>query len=40
MHRLEQDLVQFYIVEGMDHGTFLIMFDYYNRRNAPNGEDL
>ena len=40
MHRLEQDLVQFYIVEGMDYNTYLIMFDYYNRRNAPNGEDL
>lgn len=40
MHRLEQDLVQFYIIEGMNYNTFLIMFDYYNRRNAPNGEDL
>lgn len=40
MHRLEQDMVQFYIIDGMDHGKFNIMFDYYNRRNAPNGEDL
>ena len=40
MHRLEQDMVQFYIIDGMDYGKFNIMIDYYNRRNAPNGEDL
>ena len=40
MQKLEQDLVQFYIIEGFDYNTFNIMFDYYNRRNAPNGEDL
>ena len=40
MHRLEQDMVRFYIIDGMDYDTYLIMFDYTNRRNAPNGEDL
>jgi len=40
MHKLEQDMVQFYIIDGMDYDTYLIMFDYSNRRNAPNGDDL
>ena len=40
MHILEQDVVQFYIIEGFDFNTFNIMFDYCNRRNAPNGDDL
>ncbi len=40
MKRLEQDLVQFYIIDGFDFNTFNIMFDYWNRRNAPNGDDL
>ena len=38
-HKLEQDVVQFYIID-MGYDEFNIMFDYYNRRNAPNDEDL
>ncbi len=40
MHRLEQDMVLFYITEGIGYGKFNIMFEYLNRRNAPNGQDL
>lgn len=40
MHRLEQDMVRFYITEGIGYGKFNIMIEYFNRRNAPNGEDL
>ena len=40
MNKLEQDVVGFFITNGTNPGTFNIVFDYYNRRNAPNGEDL
>lgn len=40
IYRLERDIVHFYIIPGFTTGTYNIMFDYHNRRNAPNNEDL
>lgn len=38
--KLEQDVVGFYIVDGVNIGTYNIVIDYINKRNSPNGDDL